>query len=88
MLVRIMIRHPVDTSAGPLEWSKARFEIDPRMLAEGGPRLGKWLNETMGKLGGFDFRRGYSREIDGRWVYFPKRRVAGVHCAWVEPCES
>lgn len=85
MLVRIMTRHPIATFAGPIEWSEIRFDVDPRMVAEGGERLGKWLNDVMGKIGGFDFRPGRSREINGRWIYFPRRKVIGIHCVWVEP---
>lgn len=83
MNVRIMTRHPIATSAGVIPWDDKVYTVDPEIYQAGGERLGKWLNNAMGRLGGFNFRPGYSRQIDGVWHYFPRRRGTGVHVAWV-----
>lgn len=82
MKVTIHYRHPISNPPGVSTcWDDKVHDYDGSL--ENVAELGAWLTKKV-KIT-FRYDPGYSRLIDGRCYFFPKRRVTGVHCMWVEP---
>lgn len=85
MKVTIHANHPISNPPGvSTRWNDKVYEYsgDLRNVAE----LGAWITKQV-KIT-FNYAPGYSRLVNGKCVFFPKRRVTGVHCIWVEECEE
>ena len=80
MKVRIMYNHPIATQAAPQCWDDKVHTFDGDLLDV--RELGAWLTKKVGVK--FCYLPGYSRVIDGRACFFPRRYVSGLHCMWVE----
>lgn len=82
MQIRIMFVHPISNPRGPECWDGKVHDV-PHAVYDDIRALAKWIRPHVGFKP--SFKPGHSREQnDGRFVFFPGKYTAGVHCVWVE----
>jgi hypothetical protein len=79
--VTIHCNHPISNPPGaPTAWDGKVHPCDADLLDV--DALGAWLTKKVGFK--FNYKPGHSRREGDKCVFFPARRVPGVHCMWVE----